>query len=164
MRNYTAIANNQRILHDFLFEKDTEFSSSDIAKRAKTYFSHRTKTSFNYTSQGEEISPKKVQLEIDLTIEFNGIIGVFEAKNKIHNNFAVYQLYHPFLYYYNADKAHPDIKGKIKEIYGVFVVREEQKNQDILSLWCYTFECPLEITSIKLTKSSAYRLVSDENI
>jgi len=44
--NILSVANNQRILHHFLFGKDTEFDSLDITKRPKTYFPHRTKTSF----------------------------------------------------------------------------------------------------------------------
>lgn len=44
--NILSVANNQRILHHFLFGKDTEFEDIDISKRPKTYFPHRTKTSF----------------------------------------------------------------------------------------------------------------------
>jgi hypothetical protein len=43
--NILSVANNQRILHHFLFGKDTEFEDIDISKRPKTYFPHRTKTS-----------------------------------------------------------------------------------------------------------------------
>lgn len=44
--NMLSVANNQRILHHFLFGKDTEFEDVDILKRPKTYFPHRTKTNF----------------------------------------------------------------------------------------------------------------------
>ncbi len=46
--NILSVANNQRILHHFLFGKDTELNDVDISKRPKTYFPHRTKTSFEY--------------------------------------------------------------------------------------------------------------------
>jgi hypothetical protein len=35
--NILSVANNQRILHHFLFGKDTEFNDVDILKRPKTY-------------------------------------------------------------------------------------------------------------------------------
>ncbi|MDR2651051.1 MAG: hypothetical protein LBC68_01875 [Prevotellaceae bacterium] len=35
--NILSVANNQRILHHFLFEEDTEFENIDISKRPKTY-------------------------------------------------------------------------------------------------------------------------------
>ena len=97
--NALSIANNQRILHDFLFGKDLEFENIDISKRPKTYFPHRTKTTLEYYFENEKIIAKNQQIEIDLTIEFNGTIGIFEAKNGSPNNFNIYQIYHPFLYY-----------------------------------------------------------------
>ena len=42
--NILSVANNQRILHQFLFEEDKEFDNVDISKRPKTYFPQRTKT------------------------------------------------------------------------------------------------------------------------
>ncbi len=63
---------------------------------------------------------KNIQIEVDLTIEFQGTIGVFEGKNGKPDSFSIYQIYHPFLYYYNANKE-TDIKGKIKDIFCVYV-------------------------------------------
>jgi len=85
--NILSVANNQRILHHFLFGKDTEFDSLDITKRPKTYFPHRTKTSFFYSfGKDLQIELKNIQIEIDLTIEFQGTIGIFEAKNGSPSN------------------------------------------------------------------------------
>jgi len=155
--NILSVANNQRILHHFLFEKDTEFEDIDISERPKTYFPHRTKTSFKYSfGKQAKLELTNIQIEVDLTIEFQGTIGIFEAKNGKPDSFSVYQLYHPFLYYHNAKDT---IKGKIKEIYGVYVVREKLKTDDILKLWAYTFSKPLDITSIKFIKSASYKLV-----
>jgi len=155
--NILSVANNQRILHHFLFEKDKEFEDIDILKRPKTYFPHRTKTSFKYSfGKQAKLELTNIQIEVDLTIEFQGTIGIFEAKNGKHDSFSVYQLYHPFLYYHNAKNT---IKGKIKKIYGVYVVREKLKTGDILKLWAYTFLKPLDITSIKCIKSASYKLV-----
>lgn len=160
--NILSVANNQRILHHFLFGKDTEFEDIDITKRPKTYFPHRTKTSFEYYfGKDTKLELKNIQIEVDLTIEFKGVIGVFEGKNGKPENFSIYQLYHPFLYYHNANQQ-DTIKGKIKEIYGVYVVREKSKIGDILKLWAYTFKNPLDITTIKFVKSTAYKLINKE--
>lgn len=157
--NILSVANNQRILHDFLFGKDFEFDLVDITQRPKTYFPHRTKTNFIYNYGKEiEIHLDMKQIEIDLTLEFNGIIAVFEGKNGKPSNFAVYQIYHPFLYYYHANE-HSDIKGKIKKILGVYVVKTIENKVTNIKLWSYTFENPLDITSIKYVKSTCYKLI-----
>jgi hypothetical protein len=158
--NILSVANNQRILHDFLFGKDTELNDIDILKRPKTYFPHRTKTSFEYYIKGEKVKLENIQLEVDLTIEMQGTIGVFEGKNGKPDSFSIYQIYHPFLYYYNANtNKDSSIKGKIKNIFGVFLVREKGNDGDIIKLWKYTFDEPTEMTSIKLIKSSEYKLI-----
>lgn len=157
--NILSVANNQRILHHFLYGQDKEFEDVDISKRPKTYFPHRTKTSFEYSFGDEAIfTLTNIQIEVDLTIEFQGIIGVFEGKNGKPDSFSIYQLYHPFLYYYNANQQ-AELKGKIKGIFGVYVVRETTKTGDVLKLWAYTFSKPLDITSIKFVKSAAYKLI-----
>mgnify|MGYP001575731998 FL=1 len=157
--NILSVANNQRILHHFLFGQDSEFDNVDIVKRPKTYFPHRTKTSFEYNfGKNIKLEMKNIQIEVDLTIEFQGTIGVFEGKNGKPDTFSIYQIYHPFLYYFNANKK-TELKGKIKEIYCVYVVREKSKTHDTIKLWAYTFSNPLDITSIKFIKSTAYKLM-----
>ena len=157
--NILSVANNQRILHHFIFGKDRELNDIDIIKRPKTYFPHRTKTSFEYAYGNEAIMEfKNIQIEIDLTIEFQGKVGIFEAKNGRPNNFSIYQIYHPFLYYHNANQQ-DTLAGKIKEIFGVYVVREKSNIGDVLKLWAYTFTKPYDITSIKFVKSAVYILM-----
>lgn len=115
--NILSVANNQRILHDFVFGKDLEFENLSISKRPKTYFPHRTKATLQYYFENEKIIAKNQQIEIDLTLEFDGIIAVFEAKNGKAKDFNVYQIYHPFLYYYNS-------KLNFKEIVCVYLMRQ----------------------------------------
>ena len=146
--NILSVANNQRILHEFLFGKDLEFENLSIEKRPKTYFPHRTKANLQYYFNTESIVAKNQQIEIDLTIEFDSVIGIFEAKNGISDNFNIYQLYHPFLYYHNS-------KLDFKEVICVYLQRKE----DILRLWAYTFKNPLYLESIKFIKSCEYILV-----
>ena len=155
--NILSVANNQRILHHFLFGKDTEFNDIDIFKRPKTYFPHRTKTNFSYLlSQDILVNLENIQIEIDLTIEYQGTIGVFEAKNGQPDNFAIYQIYHPFLYYYEAKKD-KNINDKLKKIICVYLVRNTKTND--IHLWAYTFSNPYDISSIKFLKSATYQLI-----
>lgn len=158
--NLLSIANNQRILHHFLFGRDTELDDVDIMKRPKTYFPHRTKTSLQYCVNGTPMELNNIQLEVDLTIEFEGRVGVFEAKNGSPDSFSIYQLYHPFLYYYNANKD-STIKGRIIDVFCVYVVRQSHKDKnDVIKLWAYTFDEPMEMGSIRLIKSAEYELVN----
>jgi hypothetical protein len=82
---------------------------------------------------------------------------VFEGKNGNPDSFAIYQIYHPYLYYHRANQI-SELKGKIKEIYGIYVVKTLEKNITNLKLWAYTFENPSDITSIKFVKSVCYQL------
>jgi len=160
--NILSVANNQRILHHFLFGLDSEFEKLDIADRPKTYFPHRTKTNLQYHFGDIIVNLNSMQIEIDLTIEYKGKIGVFEAKNGKPNSFSVYQLYHPFLYYHKA-KSVIGVGDKIKEVVCVYVVRRKENQQSVLSLWAYTFSDIYDITSIQLIKSIGYRLVGQND-
>lgn len=157
--NILSVANNQRILHDFAFGIDKEFNDIDIDNRPKTYFPHRTKTNLKYKLGNEIINANKIQIEIDLTIEFKGTIAIFEAKNKDIDNFIIYQIYHPFLYYYNA-KESPLISNKIKDIICIYVNTEEIEDITYIKLWKYTFTKPNNMDSIKFINSRCYRLVN----
>ena len=160
--NILSVANNQRILHHFTFGQDREFEDVDITKRPKTYFPHRTKANLKYHfGEAIEIELNRMQIEIDLTIEFEGIIAVFEAKNGKPDNFSVYQIYHPFLYYHAA-KRKVEMTDKIKNIVCVYVVKQKQRDVTKLKLWEYTFEKPDDITTIKFIKSACYNLREED--
>ena len=155
-----SIVNNQRILHHFLFEKDKELCDVEIIKRPKTYFPHRTKTDLFYTIGGISVELDKVQMEIDLTLEYCGKVGIFEAKNGKPKDFAIYQLYHPFLMYKQiAEK--PEFQN-VKEIVGVYMVatKDRKTRENLYKFWQYTFEVATEMTSIRLLKAATYRLVT----
>ena len=158
--NILSVVNNQRLLHQFLFSKDNELADIEIVKRAKTYLPHRTKTSFEYEIYGIKVRAENLQIEVDLTIEFGGDIFVFEAKNGVPDSFSIYQLYHPFLYYTKMANMHEELRDKIKNIFGVYVVRETMEDGDIVRLWSYTFVNPWQMDSIRLIKSQAYKLIS----
>ncbi len=146
--NILSVANNQRILHHFLFGKDLEFENLSVENRPKTYFPHRTKTTLRYSFGEQKIEAKNQLMEIDLTLEFNGVIGIFEAKNGEPKDFNICQIYHPFLYYHNSGL-------NFKEIICVYLVRKDSS----LKLWAYTFSNPLHLDSIVFLKSCEYVLV-----
>lgn len=159
--NMLSIANNQRILHHFLFGKDEEFAEKTIEYRPKTYFPHRTKTNLEYSlGKDKKLLLENIQIEIDLTIEQNGIVGIFEAKNGTPKDFSIYQLYYPYLYYHNA-KENPELLLNIKEIIAIYLVHNNIGNSTTLKMWAYTFLNPYDITTMHFIKSCAYRLVQE---
>lgn len=152
--NTLSVANNQRILHHFAFGQDREFDDIDVTKRPKTYFPHRTKKQLAYEVNGHLVGDL-LQIEVDLTIEFQGTVAVFEGKNGKPTSFNIFQLYHPFLYYHLANENDSSLNSGIKEIICIYVIRQTEK----IALWAYTFDQPLDPTSIRFLRSKSYRLV-----
>ncbi len=146
--NILSVGFNQRIIHDFLYD--------DIVANPKMYSSRRTKTSLNFNIGNEAIEARNLQMEIDLTTEYNGMVTIFEGKNNFPENFAVYQLYFPFLYYYNLQIAN---ELKISDINCCYLLRKKENSQSTIRIYQYTFENPLDITSIKLLKNAQYNLI-----
>ena len=146
--NILSVGFNQRIIHDFLYE--------DIVANPKMYNTYRTKMTDKYKAGNEVISLDKVQMEIDMTTEYQGVVTVFEGKNKFPDNFSVTQLFLPFLYFHQLKE-----KGKIevKEINCCYLMREMVKNESIIRLYLYTFKNPRDISTITLQKFTQYRLV-----
>ncbi len=146
--NILSVASNQKIIHDFLYE--------DITASPKVYNARRTKLSFKYFSGKEKIEAKDLQMEIDLTIEHNNIVTIFEGKNGFPKDFAIYQLYYPFFYFSEIKKEN---KLPIKEITSCYILRKREKNGSVLRLYNYSFVDKNKINSIKLIKSAEYRLI-----
>ncbi len=145
--NILSVGFNQRIIHDFLYD--------DIVANPKMYGARRTKTSFEYYIGKEKITALNLQMEIDLTTEYNGMVTVFEGKNNFPSDFAVYQLYFPFLYYYNLMNVN---RLDIKEINCCYLLRKKEKGESLIRIYQYTFEDPNYISSIKLLKNAQYNL------
>jgi len=143
-----SVGNNLRIFSHFLY--------GDTPINPNVYFPRRTKTSFEYYFDDEKIIMENIQMEIDLTIEYNGMVTVFEGKNGLPENFAVYQLFHPFKYFSNLKKEN---KLPIKQITACYVLRYKESNQSRLRLYNYTFKNENDICSIELLKSAQYNLI-----
>ena len=138
--NSLFVAYNQRILQDFLYE--------DIQVTPKVYGSHRTKCDIFYSVLGEHISANKLQIELDLTLEHNGDLCIFEAKNGNPKDFNVYQIFNPFKYY---TEKHLIDATSIKCCYLL-------RKMDSIKLYLYTFTNEFELSSIHLVKNAEYRL------
>jgi len=146
--NILSVASNQRILHDFLY--------GDIVASPKVYNARRTKANLTYNVGGETVSAVNVQIEIDLTLEHHGIVTVVEGKNGFPEDFAVYQIFHPFKYYDMLRQAN---RLSIQQITTCYVLRKREANRSILRLYNYTFEDANELGSVTLLKKAQYNLV-----
>jgi len=146
--NILSVANNQRIIHDFLYE--------DIVASPKVYNARRTKMGISYRVGKQEIIAKNLQMEIDLTMELLRTITIFEGKNGFPEDFAVYQLFNPFKYYSVLKKEN---KLDIKMITCCYILRKRDKGTSILRLYNYTFEDENNMSSIKLLKNAQYNLI-----
>lgn len=146
--NILSVASNQRIIHDFLYD--------DIVASPKVYNARRTKASFEYHIGNTKIQPNNLQMEIDLTLEYQGVVTTVEGKNNFPDDFAVYQLFHPFKYYSKLKQEHSIEIGKISCCY---ILRKKHQNSSVLRLFNYTFDDVDKIDSIRLLKKSQYTLV-----
>lgn len=146
--NMLSVGTNLKIFHNFLYGSEET--------TPKTYFPRRTKTSFEYYFDKERMVMENIQMEIDLTMEYDGIVTVFEGKNGLPENFAIYQLFHPFKYFSNIKKEN---KLPISQITACYVLRYRENNYSRLRLYNYTFENENNICSIKLLKNIQYNLV-----
>jgi hypothetical protein len=148
-----SLANNHRILHDFLYQ--------DFSAAPKMYNSERKRVGgFDYFIGAEKLQSRDLQIEIDLTIEHNGYVTVFEGKNARPNkwieNFNVYQLYNPFRYYHELRQSD---RLAIKRLSACYLVKQNNNNEDTnIRLYNYTFENPLDMATIKIMKKKEYRL------
>ncbi len=146
--NILSVGFNQRIIHDFLYE--------DIVSNPKVYNARRTKSSLRYNINRKEIITTNLQMEIDLTMELDGVVTVFEGKNNFPDNFAIYQLFHPYLYY---KKLQADNQIPIKEITCCYLLRKRNNKNSIIRVYNYNFTVDNEMTSINLLKAKEYNLI-----
>ena len=154
--NIPSVGYNQHIIHDFLYD--------DIVASTKSYRSHRTTVSLDYCIGSVNISTRKLQLKIDFTLEYQGIITAFEAKNGFPNDFNVFQLFNPLRYYLHlidtenlrpTENLFADKCLKTPVIQCCYLLRHNER----LRLYLYTFDDPQDPGSIHLKRSAEYTLV-----
>ena len=144
--NVLSVVFNQGIIYNFF----------EMQQTPKIYLSHRTQCNFEYTINNQRIVSHRQQIEIDMTIENNGDVYTFEAKNKFPQDFNVSQLYLQFLYYHEKKK-----QGlAIKNLYPCYLLRGKNKNGDsVVRIYKYSFTCPYEMSSITLLDSVEYQII-----
>lgn len=148
-----SLCYNHRIIHDFLYQ--------DIVANPKIYNSERKRgVTFKYYINQREHEFINLQIEIDLTTEYNGYVTVFEGKNTNKGeewlkDFNIFQIYNPYRYYYELQK---NKKLDIKKLTACYLVRKKLKDISYIRLYNYIFENPLDITSIKLISKNQYNL------
>lgn len=152
--NILSLVYNQGIIHRVLYPYDLRANPS-------IYMAHRTRFQPNHKVGGNLLPTGETQAEIDMTIEYNGHVTVFEGKNwrSSRNDFAIYQLYMPYRYYYlKTQKEGLDLKN----IDCCYVVRKKVENADSdIDLYRYTFDDPSELTSIRLISAERFELRSN---
>jgi hypothetical protein len=129
---------------------------NDIVASPKVYNARRTKTSFEYKVGETTVKCKNLQMEIDLTLEYQGVVTVVEGKNGFPKDFAVYQLFHPYKYY---DILKREKSIAIDKITCCYILRKRNQEASILRLYNYTFDDINRIESIRLLKKSQYTLL-----
>lgn len=140
--NILSVGYNQRIIHDFLYE--------DIAAAPKVYGSNRTHIPLDYRIGDDRISVSRVQVEIDMTMERQGAITVFEAKNGAPPDFNVFQLFNPYRYYLRETQGAQGVS-----IDCCYLLRSASR----LRLYLYRFQDPRNPGSIQLVRNAEYELV-----
>ena len=144
--NIISVGLNQRILHDFLYD--------DIVANPKWYGARRTKHTGKYTIANESIAVRKLQMEIDAVLELNNVVTVIEGKNGFPEDFAVYQLFHPYLYF---DDIRERGKLRIEDIECCYLQRLREPSGSRLRLYLYRFH-NRELSSIDLIRKREYML------
>ena len=139
--NILSVGYNQRIIHDFLYE--------DITASPRMYGSNRTQIPLDYRIGSDSIAARRVQVEVDFTLEYLGTITVFEAKNGEPDDFNVFQLFNPYRYYLRATEDLP-----ATAINCCYVLRQG----DRLRLYLYSFTDPQNPGSIRLERNTEYTL------
>lgn len=145
--NILSVGVNQRILHDFLYD--------DIVASPKTYNARRTKKSVAYTFNGTPIQTTNLQMELDMTFEHQGHVTVFEGKNGFPPDFAVYQLFHPWLYFTTL---YEEGAIEMKSIDCCYFLRNLQDDTSIVRIYLYEFR-EKDPKSISLKKCAEYELI-----
>lgn len=144
--NILTVCYNQQILNDFLYR--------ETAARPLLYLPRRTFISGHYRIASQRIEVNRLQMEMDAVLEMNGVVTVFEGKNGFPDDFAAYQLFHPYLYF---DSLRQDSRIAVKEIQCCYLQRETGQGESILRLHLYRFR-NRDLVSIELIRKAEYTL------
>ncbi len=145
---------NQHILHDFLYE--------DVVASPKLYIPTRSRCTLQYQVGNTSLNAENLQMEVDLVMEYQGVVTVLEAKSSFRQDFAVYQLLHPVKFYLSQSQKYGI---PIKGINACYVLRSklrekgERLPRTIVRLYLYEFPDPARMDSLRLMRKAEYQLV-----
>ena len=144
--NIISICYNQLILNHFLYR--------NIVAKPMLYLPQRTQFTGKYTIDSRSVSVKRLQMEMDAVLELEGEITIIEAKNGFPEDFAIYQLFHPYLYFDGLCRA-----GRIslRAIQTCYLQRQKREGETRLRLHLYRFS-KRELASIELLRKAEYIL------
>ncbi len=80
---------------------------------------------------------------------------IFEEKNDFPDEFTVYQLFMPFLYYQKLKETH---RLPIKNINYCYLLRKKHDEGSILKIYLYDFARVDDMASMRLLKAKEYHL------
>jgi hypothetical protein len=154
--NILSLAYNQGIVNRVLYP-------TELRANPSIYMAHRTRFTPTYHVGGLHLPFGEVQIEVDMTVEHEKHVTVFEAKNwkKNRSDFAIYQLFHPFHYY------HKKILESGTDIHSVdccYLVRRQltgsHQSGSEIDVRRYTFTDPNDILSITCLSKQRFRLLT----
>jgi hypothetical protein len=141
---------NQHILHDFVYE--------DVVASPKIYIPGRTRADLDYWVGQTFLKTQGLQMEMDLVLEYQGVVTVFEAKSKqkFPSDFAVYQLFHPAKYYYDRLRE----AGMPAKVNACYILKQSAGRGAPLRVrfYLYEFEDFDRLDSIRLVRKAEYHL------
>ena len=128
------------------------FVCRDIAALPKVYGPNQTFIPLICTIGNQIIRAKRVQVEIDVTMEYLGRVTVFKAKNGFPQDFNTFQLFNPTRYYTGLQKSHG---LAIDGIEACYILREG----NCFRFYLYTFDDLERPDSIRLLRNAEYSII-----
>ena len=105
---------------------------------------------FKFKVNGFEIHTESVQTEVDAGYEGKNQIVLIEAKNASNDTEIIRQLYYPFRQW---------SENTTKKVVPVFFEKRVVNGEDLYYIWQYEFTDINDYNSIKLVKSSRFRII-----
>ncbi len=144
-----STAYNEGIIQDFIFE--------DRNKKLKIHTARRSKTSYKFIVNNEELFTDGLQIELDGIFESENTIATVEVKNVEHDDFEIRQLFNHLKYFEKLKQ-----EKKIPNNYiikTIFIVRIKKGANNFFRLYEYKFNDNQRLNSIELVKSRQYNII-----
>lgn len=147
----SSIVGNSEMQHvDFAYASSLIRTFMDDQSLVLTIRGRKYTPEFNFNVGRFSISTKSVQTEVDAGYEGRDKIVLVEAKNSTTRNTIIRQLYYPFKQW----KEHTS-----KDVFLLFF---EKRGENYL-IWQYGFDDVEDYNSIRLIKTTAYKIQSPNN-